>query len=396
MERYQKFIVGLILTALIALFTAYFGNIVFWLLLSIFIAMIGSPIMKLFGKLKIKKFAFPRWIASLLTLILIWGVISLTVRIIVPLVIEQVSKIQAIDIETISEGLEKPIKQIDDFVRERPIFGEPDFSIENFVLDNISSIISFSSVGKFINGIGGTAWTFLLSAFSITFISFFLLKDEAKIKNGLLKIIPKSLESEIKIVYNSIKKLISRYLFGVILEVLSIMTLFTIGFTLVGVNFDLALLVGIIGGLLNVIPYLGPWIGAGIGVVLISISNINLDFYTEILPLDLKVIAVVLIAQIIDNVLFQPLIYSKSIKAHPIEIYLVIIIAGSIYGVVGMMLAIPGYTILRVIAKEILTINKKNSDARHEKKQLNREIELRMEPKIEENIIDNIEKNERI
>jgi len=366
MERYQKFIVGLVCVVLIVLFTAYFGNIVFWLLLSLFIVMIGNPIMKLFGKIRIKRFVFPKWLASLLTLVIIWFVIIFSFSILVPLVVEQVSKIQAIDIETVSEGLERPIKQIDDFVRSKPIFGEPNFSIEDFVLDNIYSIISFSSVGKFINSIGGTAWSFLLSAFSITFISFFFLKDKEKIKRALSKIIPKSIESEIKIVYNSIRNLITRYLFGVILEMLFMMTLFTLGFTLVGVNFNLALLVGIIGGLLNVIPYLGPWIGAGIGVILITISNINLDFYTEILPLDIKVIIVVLIAQIIDNILFQPLIYSKSIKAHPVEIYLVIIIAGSIYGVIGMMLAIPAYTILRVIAKEILTLNKASSDARYE------------------------------
>ncbi len=208
--------------------------------------------------------------------------------------------------------------------------------------------------------------------------------------NSTMKITPKSIEGELKIITHSIKNLITRYLFGMILEVLCMMTLFTIGFYIVGVNFSLALLVGIIGGLLNVIPYLGPWIGVGIGVVLITIGNINMDFYAEILPLDFKVLIVVAIAQIIDNVLFQPLIYSKSIKAHPIEIYLVIIIAGSVYGVVGMMLAIPAYTILRVIIKEILYVNKTASDAKYmEKDKKEIEEQGKIEEKLEEDLIEN-------
>ncbi|MDD3860978.1 MAG: AI-2E family transporter, partial [Bacteroidales bacterium] len=108
------------------------------------------------------------------------------------------------------------------------------------------------------------------------------------------------------------------------------------------------------GGVLNVIPYIGPWIGATIGVILITTANINLDFYSEILPLILKILAVFAISQLTDNIIFQPLIYSKSVKAHPLEIFFVIIIAGSLYGVLGMMLAIPGYTVIRVILKEFL------------------------------------------
>ncbi|MDR2008975.1 MAG: AI-2E family transporter [Bacteroidales bacterium] len=368
MEKYQKFIVGLVFAIITVLFISYFGNIFVWLLLSLFITMVGSPLMNLFDKIRIKKFGFPRWLASLLTLIIIGSVFALFISIFVPLIADQVSKFQAIDIETVSEGLEKPIKEIDDFVRNTKLFNEPDFSVEDFVLSKISSILSFQSVGSLINSIGGTAWTFFLTIFSVVFISFFFLKDKERIKKSILDITPEVIKGELKIIVNSIKTLITRYLFGVILEMLCMMTLFTTGFYIVGVDFNLALLVGIIGGLLNIIPYLGPWIGAGLGVVLITIGNINLDFYSEILLLDFKVIVVVAIAQIIDNVLFQPLIYSKSIKAHPIEIYLVIIIAGSVYGVVGMMLAIPAYTILRVIAKEILFLNKTASDARQIKK----------------------------
>lgn len=358
MEKYQKFIIGLVWAIIIVLFISYFGNIFVWILLSAFIATIGSPFMKLLKKMRI----IPKWLASILTLGIISFVIVFAFSILVPLIADQVSKFQAIDIETVSDALEKPIKEIDDFISTSPIFDQPEFSIEDFVLDKIHSIISFNSVGKVLNSVGGTAWNFLLSTFSIFFISFFLLKDKESIAKATLVMVPKSFEKEVITIYKSIKNLISRYLFGVMLEVLCMMTLFTTGLYIIGVNFSLSLLVGIIAGMLNIIPYLGPWIGAGIGVLLISIGNLDMDFYNEILPLNIKVLVVVAIAQIIDNILFQPLIYSKSIKAHPVEIYLVIIIAGSIYGVIGMMLAIPAYTVLRVLAKEIIYLNKKTSD----------------------------------
>jgi len=190
--------------------------------------------------------------------------------------------------------------------------------------------------------------------FSITFISFFFLKDKHLFDKGVLALVPNKYETKTQKVLKSVRNLIARYLLGVILETIFMMTLLTLGLYLIGVEFHLALLVGMIGGTLNIIPYIGPWIGAAIGIILITTANINLDFYNEIMPLIFKILGVVVVAQLTDNILFQPLIYSKSVKAHPLEIFIVIIVAGSLYGVLGMMLAIPSYTVIRVIAKEFL------------------------------------------
>jgi len=354
MEKYKKYIVGLVGLVLLVLFVIYFSEIIIWILVAAFIAMIGNPLVELFGKLRIKKFGLPKWLASLLTIFIIWFIVIMLFRLLVPLVIDQVSEFQAIDIETISEGLEKPIKNLDDFIQKTPILNQPEFSTEDYILDRISSIINFTSVGNFINDLGGTAWNLFLSLFSITFISFFFLKDKQLFDKGVLMMVPQRYELKTSKVLLSIRKLISRYLLGVILETFFMMILFTTGLVIIGVDFDLALLVGIISGVLNVIPYIGPWIGAIIGVILITTANIDLDFYVQILPMIFKILCIYAIAQLTDNILFQPLIYSKSVKAHPLEIFFVIIIAGSLYGVFGMMLAIPGYTVIRVILKEFL------------------------------------------
>jgi len=123
---------------------------------------------------------------------------------------------------------------------------------------------------------------------------------------------------------------------------------------LIGLKFSLALLIGLIVGILNLIPYIGPWIGAAIGLLLYITANIQLDFNAEIVPMVVKVLAVIGVVKLVDDSVLQPFIYSKSVKAHPLEIFLVIIVAGHMYGVLGMMLAIPGYTVLRVILKEFL------------------------------------------
>jgi predicted PurR-regulated permease PerM len=355
MEKYRKYIVGAIGLTLLILFVIYFTNIIGWILIALFLATLGSPLVRFIRKIRIGKLVTPKWLAALLTLATMWFVLIMAFQLLIPLVIDQVGEFQAIDVETVSEGLEKPIKNLDDFIQQTPIINQPDFSTEDFVIEKITSIVSFTSVGNFVNDLGGTAWNLFLSIFSITFICFFFLKDTHLFDKGVLMLVPSKYEEKAQNVLNSVRNLIARYLLGVILETVFMMTLFTLGLYLIGVQFDLALLVGLIGGTLNVIPYIGPWIGATIGVILITTANIQLDFYTEIMPLILKILGVVAVAQLTDNILFQPLIYSKSVKAHPLEIFFVIIIAGSMYGVLGMMLAIPAYTVLRVVLKEFLS-----------------------------------------
>lgn len=354
MEKYKKYIVGLIGLVLLVLFVIYFTNVIAWVLISAFVAMLGNPIVEFIRKFRIKKFVLPTWVASLITIALMYFVIILSIRLLMPLVMNQVNEFQAIDIETVSEGLEKPIKGIDDFIQKTPIINQPGFSTEDYVIERISSIINFSTMGKFVNDLGGTAINLFMSIFVITFVSFFFLKDKDLFDKGVLMIVPEKYEDKTRHVLSSIRKLIARYLFGMILETTLMVIFYTLGLYLIGLKFSLALLIGLIVGVLNLIPYIGPWIGAAIGLLLYITANIQLDFNAEIVPMVVKILAVIGVIKLIDDSVLQPFIYSKSVKAHPLEIFLVIIVAGHMYGVLGMMLAIPGYTVLRVILKEFL------------------------------------------
>jgi predicted PurR-regulated permease PerM len=174
-------------------------------------------------------------------------------------------------------------------------------------------------------------------------------------KNGLLVLTPKGYESRFSKSFDRITYLLRRYFIGLVLEVLMVGTLDAVGLLIIGLPFRDAVVIGLICGLINVIPYLGPWIGAGIGLLIGLVMNLTNPFMEQTLPLLAYMTLVFTTVQIIDNVIFQPLIYSSSVKAHPLEIFLVIIGAGSVAGILGMILAIPVYTILRVFAAEFLS-----------------------------------------
>jgi predicted PurR-regulated permease PerM len=150
----------------------------------------------------------------------------------------------------------------------------------------------------------------------------------------------------------SVKRLLTRYFIGIVIQSTCIMILITIGMTIAGIDFQQALVMGLILGILNVIPYVGPWIGLFIAIIMGVASHINQDFPTVVIPLVTYMIIVEAITHLIDNVLLQPVIFSNSVKAHPLEIFIVVLAAGFAAGVPGMILGIPAYTVLRVFARE--------------------------------------------
>jgi predicted PurR-regulated permease PerM len=119
-----------------------------------------------------------------------------------------------------------------------------------------------------------------------------------------------------------------------------------------------ALIIALICGILNIIPYIGPIIASVLAAVLTMMGTINSDFQTVTLPTTIYVLIGFFVVQLIDNNINQPIIFSNSVKSHPLEIFLTILIGGFIFGIVGMIIAVPFYTILKVIGKEFLPENK--------------------------------------
>jgi predicted PurR-regulated permease PerM len=182
------------------------------------------------------------------------------------------------------------------------------------------------------------------------------MKDSQLLKNGVLVFIPNGTEGRFTKSLETINDLLSRYFIGLIFQISILFILYTIILLIFGIHN--AIVIAFLCALLNLIPYVGPMIGAVLMFILSMTSNIGQDFQSVILPTTIYVMIGYLIAQLVDNFASQPIIFSKTTKSHPLEIFLVIIIGGLLFGVVGMITAIPLYTALKVILKEFLSENK--------------------------------------
>ncbi|MBD0400001.1 AI-2E family transporter [Flammeovirga sp. EKP202] len=206
----------------------------------------------------------------------------------------------------------------------------------------------FSSV---INSIG----SFSVGIFSVGFISFFFIKESEQIGNFLISIMPIENEKEIMSSIIKTKKLLSRYFLGLTVQILIVFVAYLISLFVIGVSN--ALVIAFLCALLNLIPYVGPLIGLGLMGLLATTENLGMDFKTELLPLLGKIGVAYGLTQFIDNNFSQPIIFSKSVNSHPLEIFIVIFVFGILMGIVGMILAVPIYTVIKVVMKEFYPEN---------------------------------------
>ncbi|MEL6987174.1 MAG: AI-2E family transporter, partial [Bacteroidota bacterium] len=200
-----------------------------------------------------------------------------------------------------------------------------------------------------------TVTSLLIGAFSVFFIAFFFLKEENLFTNMIVSVLPAEHENKIKDSINEITKLLTRYFGGILIQI-TVITIF-VSFSLKIVGVQNALLIAFFAAIINVIPYVGPMIGAIFGIVLTMSTSIdlNMDFYAQTLPLLGKVVVVFALMQALDNFILQPYIFSNSVNAHPLEVFIIILVGSQLAGIPGMVLAIPTYTVFRVIGKTFLS-----------------------------------------
>jgi predicted PurR-regulated permease PerM len=130
-----------------------------------------------------------------------------------------------------------------------------------------------------------------------------------------------------------------------------IFSLAAIGLSIFGIKY--ALTIALFAAVANLIPYLGPILGASFGIIVGISTGTELLTQQDYLFLVIKIASVFSIVQVVDNIFLQPLIFSKSVKAHPLEIFIVIFAGASLAGIPGMIIAIPVYTVLRVSFGEL-------------------------------------------
>jgi len=342
-------IVGIALTAYLFW---YFRSIFAYIIVAGVISLIGRPVVEFLSSIHIRKLKFPRFLSALLTLALIWGLVALFFMIFIPVITRQVETLSSFDAGAIVRGIEQQLDKLDVLFRKVYKTMPVDKTLYDLAVEKVSEILNPASVTDLAGNLAGGIGKFVIAVFAVTFLAFFFLKDEGLFKETLMVIVPEKYEEKVRRALHSIKNLLIRYFIGIILESTIVMIIVTIGMTIVGLSFQQALVMGLIIGIFNVIPYIGPWLGGAIAVVMGIGTAISVGGLPSIPMLILYMIIVIASAQVIDNNIVQPMIYSKSVNAHPIEIFIIIMAVGSFAGIPGMIVAVPAYTALRVFARE--------------------------------------------
>ena len=334
----------------------YFRSVLVYIILAFIVSLIGLPLMRLMKKVKIKGKSAPDAVLAVISIILILGLLSFIVTEIVPVVVSIVGEASALDSRFAAGGL-NPLEGVNDYIIATIPSVGPDFRLEKTILDGLKDAVSLKSVGgamsSIIGSVASIVTTIVVGLFSVIFISFFFLKDEFLFDKIVVSLVPDRIEDKILKALEDIKNLLSRYFGGVLIEMLGVALLdFLLLWGVARLGVGAALGIAFIAGLLNIIPYVGPLIGEAIGVILAVILKFGagVGLPVSLWAFALIVLALMLTTQLIDNFVYQPLIYSTSIKAGPLEIFIVLLIAGTLGGVVGMLAAIPAYTVIRVIA----------------------------------------------
>jgi len=341
-----RFALGLVGLIILVWFAWQVKQVFVYFAVSVVLALMGRPVMSKITQIKIKGHAIPDWAGGLVVIATYLVLVALFFKFLIPVLAEQIDIIVNLDVELILQEFSGPIASLEKWFKDMNINGIDRDSIQ----DELVGYLNFTSVSTAFENVLSGLGTILVAFMSILFITFFLLKDKNIVNNIVDTLTPDKYLKSIHNVIAETKDLLTRYFIGVVIQVSIITTIVSIGLSIF--NVPNALLIGFIAGLINIIPYIGPIIGATFGISLSLLSYVHMDIGMDLGPLILKILGVFAVAQLTDNFVLQPLIFSKSVKAHPLEIFVVIMAAGMIAGVVGMILAVPTYTFLRIVAKE--------------------------------------------
>ncbi len=338
---------------LIGLIVCFLKTIVVYIIISVILSLIGQPIVKLFTKFRIGKKHLSTTLSSLFALFTIIAIIVGLFSLFIPLIIEQARIISKINPGEVVIAFKQPLQNLEFTLQKFQLSSENSEPIEKVMASKLSSILGFQEVSFYAQRMISLLGSVIAALFSISFMTFFFMKDEQMIPNLILMLTPPKRLQAIRDIMKDTKFILTRYFIGILGDMAFVATLTAIGLSIFGVKN--ALLIGLFAGILNVIPYIGPLLGCGFAILIGVSSNLNLDFYTQLIPLARKIALTFLAVQLMDGLFFQPLVISNTVKAHPLEIFIVILTAGTIGGITGMIAAIPVYTIIRIIAKQFFS-----------------------------------------
>ena len=350
-ERLARYLIIIGMLAIIGFLCWYFRSVLIYVILAFVVSLVSRPLVRLMQKIRIKGKCAPKWLLAIIAILAVLAVLILVVTQVIPVVTGIIREASFFSDMNLLDG--SMADKINDWVISViPSLGN-DFNAFDVLFDYLKKVISEFSFTGLIGSVASAVVDLAVGLFAVVFISFFFVKDEKLFSKIVAALVPDHIEDSVTGAITDIEHLLSRYFVGLIIEMFGVALIDFLGLWLIArIGVTYALGIAFIAGMLNIIPYVGPVIGEVIGVLLCMAlhygAGIGLD--VNIWVFALIVLAIMLGAQLVDNFVYQPIIYSTSIQSTPLEVFIVMLIAGHIGGIVGMLAAIPAYTVVRVVA----------------------------------------------
>ena len=350
-EKLAGFVLWASFLAVVGLLCWYFRNVLIYIVLAIVVSLLSHPLARFLGKVRIKNRYVPDWLSSLLSILCVLGGFILIVTQVIPVVTGIIKEASFFSNLSLFDGT------FADTVNGWAISIFPslgkDFDAISVLLDYLKGTFSDISITGILGSMASAMVNLVIGLFSVVFISFFLVKDPKLVAKVAAALVPDRIEDSVMEAIGDIEHLLSRYFVGLTLEMIAVAFFNFLGLWLIArIGPTYALGIAFIAGILNILPYVGPLIGEVLGVALCLVlkygAGIGLD--VNIMVFAVIVFAIMLSVQFIDNFVLQPIIYSTSIQSTPLEIFIVLLVSGHVGGILGMLAAIPIYTVIRVVA----------------------------------------------
>ena len=312
-------------------------TVVLPIILSAILYYLLVPIVDFFERKGVKR------IYSIIVLyLIIIGVLTILIVLVIPLLRDQIMRL-IVSFPNLVHDIERMIEQVIGSQFLNQVQQTFDFNISDLasqVSNGATTILNstFAGIGNIIGSVSKT----VMAIITVPFILFYLLKDGKKLPGYILKFLPISMRSHTFTVLQEMNKQISSYIRGQIVVSFCIGVLMFIGFVIIGL--DYAPVLAVIASFTSVVPYLGPAIAITPALIIAVVTSPYML---------LKLIIVWTIVQLIEGKFISPQIMGRNLHIHPITIIFIIIIAGNLFGVVGILLAVPGYAVLKVITTHL-------------------------------------------
>ncbi|MBV6442919.1 MAG: AI-2E family transporter [Haliscomenobacteraceae bacterium CHB4] len=326
----------------------YFSDIVAYILIAWVLSMLGRPLMVFFQqRVRIGRIRMGPTSAALLTILTFYLVLAGLLMMFVPTIVAQARNLSSVDYHALGEKWKGPFLNLDIQMHYIGLL-QPGESLATKLQEALSTWFKPTMLGDFLGSFLSTAGSVVVTFASVTFILFFFLKEKSLFLGMLHAFVPDEQEVKVRHAVQESSDMLSRYFTGLVAQLAVFSLVLTILLWIFGVSN--ALLIGVFGGLFNIVPYVGPIIGMVFGLFITVSSHLDADF-ALLLPMLLKVVGAFMATQFLDNNFTGPMIFSKSVQAHPLEIFIVTLVAAKLGGVIGMVIGIPVYTVLRVVAR---------------------------------------------